>query len=602
MQSKLLVLFALFISYAVAQEELHGARNINRGYDFHQGGQVPIEKAKAPIYKYDYSAPRYYSPPTRPDIKFKYPKELIVRPQIQLIEFAKTNKTLTIFRNKTSEFMQNFLHIAKYEVSRSSFGLSLNVIKFAVGFQYAKEYGKIKEILRSKITATTRGVYYRSLYRVDSLPPMFMKLGDDYKLTVDYLPVKPTPGDKEKYENVLDYFGGFYLQRGIFGGRVRLFTFLKQEITRDRDEKWTSTQLQLSFHYNMFGVSGGGFRRRQDIKIDEHFKKFSESFVAYTGGFRKFHDQDKLKEWEGSVNESQDLLEGDMKPLSDHINNSPVKKKNFEQIIKKYSEEGKVIINNVITADSLLGYSFDAKTMSIQHPVVDSSNVLSTGVASSIVMQSKNITYGTESKQDFQKYISKDLVSEFKKGYASWTRDLIELEENENIHIAERKIVLRELKLKSMPTKYSVKFNEAIEMLPSKFDEQIYLGFVEAWGTHFVNSVQIGGSIKVSVQLKKSFISEISSQDESKQILKNVIENSKYNFKKDSNIEKLLKDNLNVKVHYKGGRRVSGWNQFIQSVKQEPEVLKFGIIPLSSMIKDDLKRQNLEKFIQQYFE
>jgi len=80
---------------------------------------------------------------------------------------------------------------------------------------------------------------------------MFMKLSDDYKATVDMLPVQPKPSDKDLYENILDYFGGWYLQRGTFGGRVRLFTFLKQEITRDRDEKWTSRQLQLSFHYNM---------------------------------------------------------------------------------------------------------------------------------------------------------------------------------------------------------------------------------------------------------------------------------------------------------------------------------------------------------------
>jgi len=46
MQLKSILLIALFLFSVFAQEELHGARNINRGYDFHQGGQVPIDKVK----------------------------------------------------------------------------------------------------------------------------------------------------------------------------------------------------------------------------------------------------------------------------------------------------------------------------------------------------------------------------------------------------------------------------------------------------------------------------------------------------------------------------------------------------------------------------
>ena len=80
------------------------------------------------------------------------------------------------------------------------------------------------------------------------------------------------------------------------------------------------------------------------------------------------------------------------------------------------------------------------------------------------------------------------------------------------------------------------------------------------------------------------------------------MENSSYDYKKDLKVEGILKENLNVKVHYKGGKRVSGWNEFVESVKQAPEVLKFGITPLSSMIKDEVKKQNLEKFLNIYFE
>jgi hypothetical protein len=117
-----------------------------------KGGQVPIEKAKSPIYQYDYSAPRFYSPPGRPDLKFKIPKEIVLSPRNVHHE------------NKSSEIMSDYEHVAKYEVSRHSFSISLNLIKFAIGFQYAREMGKIQEYLRSKFAATTRAVYYTRFY------------------------------------------------------------------------------------------------------------------------------------------------------------------------------------------------------------------------------------------------------------------------------------------------------------------------------------------------------------------------------------------------------------------------------------------------------
>jgi hypothetical protein len=45
---------------------------------------------------------------------------------------------------------------------------------------------------------------------------MFMKLGNDYKDSIEMLPVQPQPRDSELYMAILDYFGGWYLQRGEF--------------------------------------------------------------------------------------------------------------------------------------------------------------------------------------------------------------------------------------------------------------------------------------------------------------------------------------------------------------------------------------------------
>jgi hypothetical protein len=364
---------------------------------------------------------------------------------------------------------------------------------------------------------------------------------------------------------------------------------IKQEIIKERDHKWTSTQLQLSFHYNMFGISGGGFRRREDIKVDEFFKRHSESLVTYTGGFRKWHSQDTLKEWDASISDAQDLLEGVLKPLSDHIHNSPVKAKNFEKIIKSYSETGKVLIQNVIFAESLLGYSFDAKTMRVQNPVSLNSLLES---ESTKMMKTMNETFETSSKSEFQKYISKQSVSSFENGFATYTREFIELQDDENVAVAERNFIMKELTMKSLPTQFTNEFNEAIEKLPRKYDQEIYHGFVEAWGTHFVNSIQVGGSIQVIVQSKKSIQNSL---DDAKVILNKIVENSSFNTKS------MSENHSNVKLHWKGGKKVNGWGAYVKSVQESPEVLKFGIVPITSMIKDSIKRENLEKFLQIYF-
>lgn len=115
----------------------------------------------------------------------------------------------------------SYTHVIIAEASGFSFSIGINLGLFGFGFGYSREYGRIYERLNSKFKASTRGIYRTQVYRCMTPPPFLLKLNSIFSQSLEMLPVTPQEKDMELYRVVLQYYGGFYMHEGVFGGQIR---------------------------------------------------------------------------------------------------------------------------------------------------------------------------------------------------------------------------------------------------------------------------------------------------------------------------------------------------------------------------------------------
>jgi len=310
---------------------LHGATLMNRGFDFRQGGQVPPHP-KSEIFEFTPSS-KVYKVPGRPDLTYTVPKEVDVTNRAQHIE------------KSSSEVFHSYQQTVTVDIGGFNFGIGITVGNFGLGARYGMEYGRIRDRLTQKFRATGRSLYFTSGYSCLAMPYPFLKQSEIFKQVIDMLPNRPTtPEDMEKVKIFFDYYGGYFVWNGVFGGQIRQFSFLSREIVEQRDQKWIQQQFHLEFHYNLFNLTAGGFRNRSQIVIDNFFKMHTESELVFTGGFRNLQTNRTLVEWDRSIDDSPELLTGSFRPISDLIANNPEKKRNIEFMIKQYSNTGRLVM------------------------------------------------------------------------------------------------------------------------------------------------------------------------------------------------------------------------------------------------------------------
>lgn len=307
---------------------------MNRGLDYWKGGLVPNEVLKGPIFTLTIDPSKKWSPPGRSDLVFLIPKEMTLTPNA-------THHELT-----SSDLYYSYEEAIKVDISSFGFSIGLDLGKFGFGAEYSKESGKIKEYLKEKFKATSRTYYTTSTYSLIEIPYPFMKLDDTFKMTLDYLPSTAREEDLPKFKVFMDYYGGFFAYRANFGGLIKLFTFCDNELASSKNTSWVKEQLKFTFHYRMWALSAGGFYNRSELekKIAQQFKDHSITEMFIHGGLREYQKNDTLKEWDKSIDDEAGLLHANFRPLSDIIQEDPVKQKNLEWMIKKYSETGKLMV------------------------------------------------------------------------------------------------------------------------------------------------------------------------------------------------------------------------------------------------------------------
>jgi hypothetical protein len=628
----------------IKSEPLSGSELMNRGFDFRNGGFIPEEQTKRAIFKFNYEEKKKYQVPGK-QIYFEYPDEV----------------DLTRISSHVEENNSSYLHTysaCATKVSNGiSFGIGINVGVIGLGLKFGAEWGFIKQSLESKFKAGMTSLYYTSVYKLIAMPFEFMEIDKSIKMIFDRIPATPKSSTDMKYiEMLIQYYGGFFITEGVFGGKLDMFSFMTKEIIEQTNEKYTQLQASLTFRYKIFEISGGGFTNRSQIVIDKKFMENSESRIFFTGGIRNYQNLSTIKQWDNSIDLFQGLLKSKFLPISSLIE-EPVKQKNLEQIIKVYSETGVIkppltsmLVNNLpkIPGYDLVGSGFDPVTMKPMRSVFnhddegfnkDASfwtnpfyNNLKFIIPSTMRIQqntgsvesNETDVYYSKSEMEYKYFnqktkktflgMGKKTTSVFKYHYYLDIQQRLQIFNSRfinwfNLIMNPLLYFNKEKKEKFMDPVLLMYIND---YLPISYDKEKYRLLIETWGTHLITGVSMGGGITQSVYFKKDLLRTATIQEIKKQSsfsFLGLIKFKKYDLKSDKSLAQWFKDNVIEKVEYSGGRYRPGvsslaeetpWEEFVKTVRESPDATNYDIVPLTVVIDNPAKKANLERAIEEY--
>jgi len=199
-------------------------------------------------------------------------------------------------------------------MSRSSFSISASVNvpvpigngtqSLSLSAKFDHEAYNYKQSMTTNDTASGFSKYFMALYSLEALPPFLMTISSDFKAEIDHLPPSiKTAADQHAYNQLVQYFGTHTSMMADFGGLFHLSTFVSKIITQQHSDSWTYNQMSLTFHFDMFDLSSGGFHNRSDIHIDSTFKAASHTDIFFKGGDPTKQSNSSVTEWIASVPE-----------------------------------------------------------------------------------------------------------------------------------------------------------------------------------------------------------------------------------------------------------------------------------------------------------
>jgi hypothetical protein len=138
----------------------------------------------------------------------------------------------------------------------------------------------------------------------------------------------------------------------------------------------------------------------------------------------------------------------------------------------------------------------------------------------------------------------------------------------------------------------------------------LYRMVIQYYGTHLVTGVTMGGSAHQEVYFKKELldtrqISEVITQ--SSFSFFGLIKIRGYDLKKDKKIADWFKGNTTVKSEFIGGRynpnsptTKEPWEAFVETLRTDPGVLHYDIVPLATLFKDPKKHECMARATDEY--
>jgi hypothetical protein len=223
-----------------------------------------------------------------------------------------------------------------------NFGIGIGTSAFSLAFNFSKEMYKAKMEIDENNKAAGWSNHWWAAYQLQAYPVSLLTINPMLKLFVTQLNPNPVSRDDiGKYDQLLQTWGTHYFNLCNFGGQVDVNTFVNQTMIQKKSEQWAAEQMSFTFHYYMFDISGGGFKNKSDIHIDNDFLKSAITSIYFKGGDLGLQSNETVGEWMKTITHYPVSLNCTCNPISDVIPNAAVKAKVFSYI-QSYTSSGKL--------------------------------------------------------------------------------------------------------------------------------------------------------------------------------------------------------------------------------------------------------------------
>jgi hypothetical protein len=333
MKVALLVIVAwLSVSISRASEPLPNVNYIIDGFnvrEFESKGYA--EAARNPIFLPTYDLHQEYTPP-KSNITYRLPD------QIGGVDYIGS----TIIKRSTDIYDHEERFIQE-ETSSFEFDLGFDNGKIGVEASYNKTIYHIHSIFKQDFAFAAKGYVRSTMYKYKLGPYILFQKHPFFQGMLNRIPSCPrTPEDLKNVDIFIRAYGHVFPTDIILGGTEDTLTTIDKHIFQEYEKSWVYEQLSLTFTYKNWELDAGGFDNKSDIHIAKDFAQAARTTQLFQGGDRKYQLNSTLKPWFESINDYPNVIGGTFLPLSELIENDPVKAQSLHWLLSQHISNGNI--------------------------------------------------------------------------------------------------------------------------------------------------------------------------------------------------------------------------------------------------------------------
>ena len=597
---KYLYIFLLFCICAKSQQPLNIVSYVGCGFDAKKGTY-----GLAPIFEYTYEQNNQWKSPS--GNIYLYPDQMIVSPydEVQEIVFQGNYSTY-------NEYLESYTSWFTFSVS------DVNVqYDFSFAAKYSKELGYIDQTLNENYESILHGLHWWNYYAATLYPPYILTYDYMFNKSIEYLPrTIQTQSDSEKYYEFVQSFGTHVMIKTVGGAKVTYNAGITKSLSEQYQESWQEEQFSFSFHYNLFGISSGGFANKNDITINQAFLVNSNMNATFIGGNPIYANLNNLTQWADSIEANTAPLNSSLVGLW-HLIDDPVKSQTLYSFITSYLSDGantKFSDKKDYPGNGCIGSGFDIVTLSsCLAPLFvftyNNSNSYPDQVFSQYTPETQIINITVTMTDTFSGTAWSEYFYESSYGFMGMGTKTKEIYEFYSNYYTNQKslssnwitIAYETLTMPILPMPIiNPLFIKAVDMLPvyngsNPYTKNMYFEFFQTFGTAFADQIVLGGKYQFDLWYDTMFIqsqsyTEIS--EEAHESYLGIIGDGHGHSYEIKNVNKEFVGSIEYYYLYEGGNidyQVNEWDEWLQTIKGNESVVQYHLQPITLLINDQNK-------------
>lgn len=593
----------VFVAIAFAQNPASPVNYLGSGLDAYKATY-----GQAPIFQFTYDqGQKIQSPYSK--IVYDVPDQMFVKP-MQKMEEVIMQGTYSSYDEYLDMYTEWF-----------NVDASIQVGYFGAGFNFNKQLGYVHERMQQHFSAVMHGHHYWTYYIASLYPTTSLNTTIMFKNALDKFPSQiKSQEDRDYAYQFVQTFGTHYMYKAVFGAKVDFDTAISQDLKNSYSMDWISEQYGFSFRYTLFNISMGSGMNQSEIHVSKEFLQESNAETFFVGGDPTLANLDNLDEWVKTLDQNtfpmNTTLVGIWNLATDKTKQATIKQYVRDYMSGKYNEKRSVVQPNLDT--SCLGaginiFQLDGCLANVYKPSTNGLFIVPIPESQfdqfSVVMQEQ---FDIDAWSD-NKYSSSSgflgLGSDTKEIYKFYQQHYQGKQSMSKIILS---LVYYRITAPAFPMPdLNEQFEKELSILPAfnrndSFVVQQYNQFFNTWGMAVVDEITLGGYFEANVWYNDYFNSVYSGEmitEFSHWTIGHMIDNDHFKFTNTSRYNQEFDQSTMIEYVYVGGYdkyNISQFDQWAGSVKDNLQIVKYHLQPLSYFIIDQTIRDNVERAIE-YF-